>query len=72
MVMAVASRLAPISPDPWPSEAFSENEIAERLQYWREHWLEWKAGNSNPVLTGQEIRNSLDRWLDERLELRGR
>jgi hypothetical protein len=34
--------------------------------------MEFKAGTSNGVVTEGEIRRSLDRWLDELSELRGR
>lgn len=64
--------LAKIPKDAWPSKAFDLQQIADQLAYWREHLMEMKAGTVNSVLTPEEIRNSLDRWLDERLDLRGR
>lgn len=56
----------------WPGEAFTEQQIWDKLTYWREHLVEFRAGKSNSVVTLAEILRALDRWLDERLALRGR
>lgn len=48
-----------------PNHPVGERHIRDRLTYWREHLLEHKRGESNPILTIAEIRRELDRWLDE-------
>ena len=45
-----------------------KQECRDQLAYWREHWLEWKDGTSNRVLTREHIWSSLDRWLEELCE----
>jgi hypothetical protein len=63
--------LAP-SDETFPEKAFSASQIQDQLVYWREHWMEFKAGKSNGVVTEGEIRRARHRWLDELSELRGR
>jgi hypothetical protein len=55
----------------WPGEAYSEQQIRDKFNYWREHLMEHLAG-TNLVITRAEITRELDRWLDESLDLRGR
>lgn len=56
----------------WPAEAFTLQQIRDKLTYWSEHLLEHKQGTANCCLTLSEILRELDRWLDARLDLRGR
>lgn len=67
---AVSSRLAPISQDGWLGPAYTSGQIQDQITYWREHLIEANAGSNLP--TRPECLRQLDRWLDERLELRGR
>jgi hypothetical protein len=63
-----------LAPQPKPAferEAYTKQQINDRLTVWREHLLEAKAGTTNCTLTVAEIRRELDRWLDELSELRG-
>lgn len=55
----------------WTQPAYTRQQIVDKLTYWTEHLLEHRAG-TNSVITALEIRVQLDRWLDERLALRGR
>lgn len=55
----------------WPDAAHTLQQIRDKFMYWSEHLIEHKQG-TNLVLTRAEITRQLDRWLDERLDLRGR
>ena len=51
--------------------AFTKEAVLERLEHWR-RVLADKGEGSNVVMTRAEIVRTLDRWLDELIELRGR
>lgn len=56
----------------WAGEAYTRQQIRDKLTLWREHLLEHKHGTANSCLTRPEITRALDQWLDESLHLRGR
>lgn len=59
----------PIWPDPAPP---TPQMVRDKLVLWRENLLEHDRGTTNCVLTRVEIIRELDRWLDHRLDQRGR
>lgn len=63
--------LAPSTEDDWPREAFTPQQITDKLAYWSEHLREKDQGLSNAALTRAEIVTNLNRWLDELTEQRG-
>lgn len=63
--------LAPKEPA-FPRPASSHGEIQERLEHWRQMLKAHDEGVSNCVLSRREILASLDKWLDEALDLKGR
>lgn len=69
--MAVGA-LAPKPPVDWPGKALNHGEIQERLEHWRRILVDLKRENTNIVMSRTEVLKTLDRWLDELLDLRGR
>lgn len=65
--------MATVAPDgtAWSSPAYTLKQIEDKFIYWTEHFIEMKAG-TNCVITRAEITEQINRWLDERLALRGR
>jgi len=53
-----------LKPQTWPKEAFTEQQIRDRIVFWREKLLDYRPR--------EQIQAELDKWLDELLELRGR
>lgn len=67
--MTVSRLTATEKPD-WPGDAYTLAQVDAKLTYWSEHWRE--LGSVNQVLTRSEVLGTLDKWLDERLAVRGR
>jgi hypothetical protein len=55
-----------------PPEPPSKEFILERLEHWRCELVAFDLGASNQTRSRREIVVTLDRWLDELLEQRGR
>jgi len=70
-VVTTMGLLAPQKAE-WPRDAYTAQQIMDRLTLWREHLIEHKHGTANAVLTHAEITGQLDRWLDELLDIQGR
>lgn len=65
------SRLAP-QQDGFEEDAFSRQQVMDKLRHWREHLVAHDRGLTNCILARGEIVRELDKWLDELIDLRGR
>lgn len=58
------SKLAPKTEFEWQEDAFTEQYCRDKLTYWREHFLQAKAGVVQTPSTS-DCRRSLDTWLEQ-------
>lgn len=67
------SRLAPKkTEEAFEQEAFTRQHVMDKLAHWRELLLQHDEGLTNCLLTRDEITRTIDKWLDELNEIRGR
>jgi hypothetical protein len=69
-LMAVAT--SPIPDEAFVQEAFTRQRVEDKLAHWRELLKQHDEGMTNCTLTRVEIQDTIDKWLDELLDLRGR
>jgi hypothetical protein len=68
----VVAKLAPIPDEAFVQEAFTRQRVLDKIAHWRELLLQHDEGLTNCSLTRAEITHTIDKWLDELLDLRGR
>lgn len=68
-----AMRLSGGQPQPeFPAPAYAREDVEERLEHWRRVLVDSRRKSTNVVMPREEIVRTLDRWLDELIELKGR